>query len=79
MHQLTFVKYILFLKINKSIVSSKVLLMLYDCCRAQRGFKILFGLPPKRGLKYYVALQYWFLKYYGPREEVEDNYVSSMM
>ena len=24
------------------------------------------GLPPKRGLKYYAALQYRVLKYYGP-------------
>ena len=39
---------------------------LTECWRTQRDFKILSGLPPKRGLKYYVALQYQVLSYYGP-------------
>ena len=42
---------------------------LRKCCRAQRGFKMLSGLPLKRGLKYFVALQYRVLKYYGPRRK----------
>ena len=41
---------------------------------------MLAGLPPKRGLKYYVALQYRVLKYYMVRvEEVEDNFVLNLM
>ena len=38
---------------------------------------MLARLPPKRGLKYYVALQYWVLNTKVRVEEVEDNYVSS--
>ena len=54
----------------------KKIAMISFCCRAKRGFKILSGLPPKRGLKYYVALQYRVVRYRTMVcvEEVEDLY-----